>query len=274
MMRTGHGPRRLGLMGSTHETYARHCRHGAPALPLPDRLRRRRRRRRKAGSKSSASDAASDLPTGIASCLPTDLPTEIPSDLASYLPTDLPTGIPTDLLRDPPDLPSGIPTDLPSGIPTDLPTEVPTDLPTAVPTQASGGALDACAVVTPALIKADLGATTGPAMGQPSSFGDPNAKDCYYIGGEATIVIQATTRADQDLPESAYSYAGLPGAEPIPGATRGWVFVFPGQDGADTITSGLILVKGQIGINFSITIAVTPTRSHLQKLAKDMLAAI
>ena len=194
----------------------------------------------KVGSKSSASDAASDLPTGI--------------------PTDLPTGIPTDL---------------PTGIPTDLPTEVPTDLPTAVPTQASGGALDACAVVTPALIKTDLGATTGTAMGQPSSFGDPNAKDCYYIGGEATIVIQATTRADQDLPESSYSYAGLPGAAPIKGATRGWVYVFPGQDGSNSITSGLILVKGQIGMNFSITIDSHPyTNANLQKLAKDILAVI
>ena len=79
---------------------------------------------------------------------------------------------------------------------------------------------------------------TGQALAQPSTFGDPNAKDCYYIGGEATIVIQATTRADQDLPASANSYAGLPGAEPVQGADRGWAYVFPGQDGADSITPG------------------------------------
>ena len=164
---------------------------------------------------------------------------------------------------------------MPTDLPTELPTELPTDVPTAVPTQASGGALDACAVVTPALIKADLGATTGTAFGQPSSFGDPNAKDCYYVGGEATIVIQATTRADQDLPESAYSYAGLPGAEPIQGATRGWVYVFPGQEGADTVTSGLILVKGQAGLNFSITVAGHPyTNAELQKLANDILPSL
>ena len=127
-------------------------------------------------------------------------------------------------------------------------------------------------MVTPALVKADLGGTVGQTLGQPSSFGDPNAKDCFYFGGEATLVIQATTRADQDLPESSYSYAGLPGAEPIPGATRGWVFVFPGQEGADSITSGLILVKGQVGMNFSITVDGHPyTNADLQKLAKDIL---
>jgi hypothetical protein len=221
----------------------------------------------KAGSNSASSASPTGLPTGLptdlASCLPSeipsDLPTEIPSDLASCLPTNLPTDLPTDL---------------PTVLPTDLPTDLPTEVPTVVPSQASGGALDACAVVTPALIQADLGATTGQALGQASSFGDPNAKDCYYIGGEATIVIQATTRADQDLPESAYSYAGLPGAEPIKGATRGWVYVFPGQ-GGDTITSGLILVKGQVGMNFSITIDGHPyTNANLQKLAADILGAI
>ncbi len=173
------------------------------------------------------------------------------------------------------DPPTELPTELSTALPTELPTEIPTGIPTELPTQASGGALDACAVVTPALIKADFDATTGQALGQPSSFGDPNAKDCYYVGGEATIVIQATTRADQDLPQTAYSYAGLPGAEPIDGATRGWVYVFPGQDGSDTITSGLILVKGQVGLNFAITIDGHPyTNANLQKLAKDILPSL
>jgi hypothetical protein len=219
----------------------------------------------KAGAKagSSASASPGDLPSG--------LPTEIPDCLTSALPTTLPTNpseVPSELASC---LPSNLPTDLPTD-PTELPTDLPTAVPTDVPTQGSGGALDACAVVTPALIKADFGATTGQPLAQLSTFGDPNAKDCYYIGGEATIVIQATTRADQDLSASAYSYAGLPGAEPIEGATRGWAYVFPGQDGSDSITSGLILVKGQVGMNFSITIEGHPyTNAHLQKLAKDIL---
>jgi hypothetical protein len=217
----------------------------------------------KAGSStsgSSASTAPSDLPT--------NLPTEIPSCLTSALPTELPTEVPSDLARC---LPSNPATDLP----TDLPSDVPTDEPTDVPTQAPGGVLDACAVVPAALIKADFGADAGQALGQPSSFGDPNAKDCYYVGGDVTFVIQATTRADQDLPESSYSYAGLPGADPVSGADRGWVYVFPGQDGGDSITSGVILVKGQVGMNFSITIEGHPyTNATLQTFAAHVLAAI
>jgi hypothetical protein len=129
-------------------------------------------------------------------------------------------------------------------------------------------------VVTPALIKADFGADAGQGLGQPSSFGDPNAKDCYYVGGDVTFVIQATSRADQDLPENAYSYEGLPGAEPVQGADRGWAYVFPGQSGG-SLTSGLILVKGQAGMNFSIMIEGHPyTNATLQTFASHVLAAM
>jgi hypothetical protein len=217
-------------------------------------------------TKGSTVSETSSAPTP--SEVPTDLPTELPTDLGSCLPTDLPT-----------DLSSGLPTDLPTDLsgclPTDLPTEVPTDVPTSAPTEAAGGDLDACAVVTAQLISADLGATTGQAMAQPSSFGDPHAKDCYYVGGEVTVVVQATTRADQDMPANGYSYAGLPGAQEVKGATRGWVYVFPGQDGSDTITSGLILVKGQQGLNFSITVQGHPySNQNLQKLAQDVLPSL
>ena len=212
----------------------------------------------KAGAKagSSTSTAATDLPT--------DLPTEIPSCLTSALPTALPTN------------PTEVPSDLASCLPSNLPTDIPTDIPTDVPTGASGAALDGCALVTPALITSDFGvANAGTPIGQASSFGDPNAKDCYYVGDETTIVVQATTRADQDMPASSNSYEGLPGAEPIQGATRGWAYVFPGQDSGDTIVSGLILVKGQKGLNFSITITGHPyTNATLQTFATHLLAGM
>ena len=134
------------------------------------------------------------------------------------------------------------------------------------------GAFNACDVVTPELISTHFGADAGQSLSQPSSLGDPNAGDCLYYGGDATVVIQATTRADQDLPESAYTYEGLPGAEEVPGADRGWAYVFPNQSGA-TVTSGLILVKGQRGLQLSIVIDGHPYDiATLQAFAQDVLA--
>jgi hypothetical protein len=212
----------------------------------------------KAGAKSSSSAAPTDLPT--------DLPTGLPSCLGSALPTDLPTN--------PTEVPSDLAACLPSNLPTDLPTDLPTEVPTDVPTQASGGALDSCAVVTPELIKADFGgASAGQALSQPSSFGDPNAKDCYYVGGDMTMVIQATTRADQDMPATSNSYEGLPGAIQIVGADRGWAYVV--SSSSDAVVSGLILVKGQNGLNFSITVQGHPyTVDDLQTFATHVLAGM
>jgi hypothetical protein len=182
---------------------------------------------------------------------------------SSATPTDLPSDLPTDL-------PTNLPTDLPTSLPTDVPTEVPTD----VPTQASGGALEACTIVTPALIAADFtGATAGQALAQPSSYGDPDAKDCFYVGADITMAIQATTRADQDMPADSNNYEGLPGAIQIQGADRGWAYVV--SDSSDTIVSGLILVKGQNGFNFSITVQGHPyTADDLQNFATHVLAAM
>lgn len=158
-------------------------------------------------------------------------------------------------------------TPLPSEATPDLP-ELPTELPTAAP----AGAFDGCAVVSADLIEADFGADSGQSMSQASSLGDPGAGDCFYFGGDATIVVQATTRADQDLPESAYSYEGLPGAEAVNGADRGWAYVFPNQSGS-TVTSGLILVKGQHGLQCSITIEGHPyDNDTLQAFAQHVLA--
>jgi hypothetical protein len=171
--------------------------------------------------------------------------------------------------------PSEALTELPSDAPTDLPTDLPTDVPTEVPTAdgsgAPAGAFDSCAVVTADLIEADFGADAGQSLDQASSLGDPNAGDCFYFGGDATIVIQATTRADQDLPESSYSYEGLPGAEEVPGADRGWAYVFPNQSGS-SVTSGLILVKDQLGLQCSITIEGHPyTNGTLLTFAQHIL---
>ena len=194
----------------------------------------------KAGSKggSSASPASTDLPTGLASCLPTgipsDLPTEIPTELPTEIPSDLPTEIPSDLASC---LPSGIPSDLPTEIPSDLPTglpsDLPTDVPTVVPSGASGGPLDACTVVTPDLITGALGAaSSGQALPQASSYGDPNAKDCYYFGGDATVVVQATTRADAGHAGEHLHLRGRArcGTGPGRGSRLGVLGVRPGLD--------------------------------------------
>jgi len=170
-----------------------------------------------------------------------------------------------------------LPTDLPTEIPTDLPTEIPTGLPTETESEVapSGAGVDACSIVTPELVQSTFGiGDPGQVLPQPASLGDPDSTDCYFVGDEATIVVQATSRADQDLPESSYSYAGLPGAVEVPGADRGWAFVFPGQSG-DTLVSGLILVKGQNGMNFSITINGHPyDNDTLLAFAEDVLAGL
>jgi hypothetical protein len=142
----------------------------------------------------------------------------------------------------------------------------------ATSTTVAAGTFNACDVVTADLISTDFGADAGQSLSQPASLGDPDAGDCFYYGGDTTVVVQATTRADQDLPESAYSYEGLPGAEEVPGADRGWAYVFPNQSGS-SVTSGLILVKDQRGLQLSITVDGHPYDSEtLQAFAQDVLA--
>jgi hypothetical protein len=161
------------------------------------------------------------------------------------------------------------------------PSESATDVATAAttPTETASseatiaaGTFNACDAVPAELISTSFGIDAGQSMSQASSLGDPNASDCFYYGGDTTTVIQATTRADQDLPESAYSYEGLPGAEEVPGADRGWAYVFPNQTGS-SVTSGLILVKDQLGLQFSITVDGHPyDNDTLQAFAEDVLA--
>ena len=140
-----------------------------------------------------------------------------------------------------------------------LPEQAP-ELPTAAPTALapSGATFDACTVVSPGLVTEVFGAIPGQALPQMSSLGDPESVDCYYFGGEVLIVAQATTRADQDLPESSYTYEGIPGALTVPDADRGSAIIFPGQEGSDTIVSGLILVKDQRALNLSISVTGHP----------------
>lgn len=140
-----------------------------------------------------------------------------------------------------------------------LPAAAP-DVPDAVPTDLaeSGASFDACAVVAPHLVTEVFGALPGQALPQPSGLGDPASVDCYYYGADSLVFSQATTRADKDLPESSYTYEGIPGAVPVEGADRGWAVIFPGQEGDDTLVSALILVKDGKGLNLAISIAGRP----------------
>ena len=86
------------------------------------------------------------------------------------------------------------------------------------------------------------------------------------------MVVQATTRADADMPASSSTFEGVPGAEQVPGADRGWVFAASAQG---STTAGVILVKGQNGINCSIiTQGHTISVDDLQEFAQDALAAL
>lgn len=134
--------------------------------------------------------------------------------------------------------------------------ELPKAMPLALPQSAA--AFDACTVVTRDLVTEVFGAGPGQVLPQESGLGDPQAGDCYYYGGESLIAVEATTRADQDLPEDSYSYDGIPGAVTVPGADRGWAVIFPGQEGAGSTVSGLIIVKGQRGLNLAVSIAGPP----------------
>ena len=157
-----------------------------------------------------------------------------------------------------------------------LPEQAP-DLPTSAPTALapSGASFDACTVVSPELVTEVFGAMPGQALPQESSLGDPESVDCYYFGGEVLIVAQATTRADQDLPASSYTYEGIPGALTVPDADRGSAIIFPDQEGSDTLVSGLILVKDQRGLNLSISVTGHPYDDDtLLELAARLLEAM
>ena len=146
----------------------------------------------KAGSKggSSASPASTDLPTGLASCLPSgSRATSPPRSRRSSPPRSRVTCPPRSRATsraacraDPERSPYRDPERPAHRCRATCP-------PTYRP-RADGGlrrALDACAVITPALITGDSRRRhSGQALPQASSFGDPNAKDCYYFGGEAT----------------------------------------------------------------------------------------
>jgi hypothetical protein len=138
----------------------------------------------------------------------------------------------------------------------ELPAEAP-ELPTAAPRALAPGGVsfDACTAVPPDAITEAFGVQPGQALPQQSSLGDPDAGDCYYFSSDLVLVAAATSRADEDMPEEGYSYSGLPGAEEVPDADRGWAYILPGQDASSGIVSGLILVKDGKGLSFAISVA-------------------
>ena len=110
---------------------------------------------------------------------------------------------------------------------------------------------------------------------QPSGLGDPASGDCYYFSSDVLLVAEATTRPDQDIPEDAYSYAGLAGAETVPSADRGWAYIMPGQDGSASTVGSLILVKDGKGMCFTISINNHPyDMDALQSFAASMVTAM
>ena len=134
------------------------------------------------------------------------------------------------------------------------------EVPIAAPTELTrtGASFDGCALVPPHLITEVFDTLPAQAIPQPSSLDDPASADCYYYGTDSLVVVQATTRADQDLPESSHTYEGIPGAVPVPAADRGWAVIFPGQEGEDALVSVLLVVKDQNALNLAISIAGHP----------------
>jgi hypothetical protein len=162
----------------------------------------------------------------------------------------------------------------------DLPALAP-ELPTAPPTAppkalAPGGAsFDACTAVPPDLVTEAFGVQPGQALPQESSLGDPDAGDCFYFSNDFIMVAEGTADPDQYMPEEGYSYAGLPGAEEVPDADRGWAYILPGQDAASGVVAGLILVKGDRGLSFSISVANHPYDMEvLQAFAAQVVTAM
>ena len=82
--------------------------------------------------------------------------------------------------------------------------------------------------------------------------------------------MKATTRAAQDMPESGNLYAGLPGAEDVPGADWGTAVALPGGG-----VFALIMVKGQVGVDINLTVDSTDNDlATLQAFAQDVLAEL
>jgi hypothetical protein len=154
--------------------------------------------------------------------------------------------------------------------PTEEATEDTSPPPTEVVT--SGAGVDGCALVTEELLGTDLGmASGGQLLPQPSSYGDPASKDCYYAAGSGDlIVVKATSRPDTDLPESSSSLGSLPGAEKIDDVDWGWIYVLSPSPTVASVT----FAKGDVGLDMAITTGSDVTMEQLQKFAADVVASI
>jgi hypothetical protein len=127
--------------------------------------------------------------------------------------------------------------------------------------------------VTRDLLNADLGSTINvDGTPQASSFGDPNAVDCYYFVEQTSVVIQASTRADQDTPSTSYNMGALAGAKPVPGSDRGYAYVLSSDESASVGT--VFVVKGQESLNIAISVPGAATVDQLVKVGTDVLASM
>jgi hypothetical protein len=149
----------------------------------------------------------------------------------------------------------------------------PSAVPTDGTTTTSTTAFDSCSVVTPELLQQDLGlAVTTAAIPEPSSFEDPDANDCIVQDPIALVVVEATTRPDQDTPASEYDVTGLPNSAAIPDADRGFAYV-PDP----TATSGaaeVFVVKGDRGINLVVTGTTPITLDQAVQFGNDLVSAM
>jgi hypothetical protein len=105
-------------------------------------------------------------------------------------------------------------------------------------------------------------------------MGDPNASDCLFQGDGVNLVLaEGTSRASTDLSQQSIGNATLlPGAQAIPGADRGYVYVL--SSAASGSVGNVVLVKGEKGFNITVSIAKALTSDTLQVFAKSVLAAI
>jgi hypothetical protein len=164
-----------------------------------------------------------------------------------------------------------------SGSPTEAVTEETTapteDVSSAPPTDAPAGAgVDGCAVVTEELLTTDLGfAPGGQLISQPSSFDDPASKDCFYAAAAGDLIaVKATSRPDTDMPEGSNSTASLPGAVAIDGVDWGSIYIL---SPSPTVAS-VVFVKGDVGLDMSISTVSDVTMDQLQTFAADIVASL
>jgi hypothetical protein len=139
---------------------------------------------------------------------------------------------------------------------------------TAVAPVASGG-VDACKVVTAALLKSTIGLDAGDPIAKPSNVGgstcDYQAKTSITDG---YAIVQTSAQPDLYFPDSLYGSAQGAVKVTAAGADRGWISAQP--------TGGTVLVvKGKVGVMVNFTVpGAHLTAADDQKLAAALAAAL